>query len=386
MTSPLQGEVHQFKSGRAQIFSKDLIESTSRYNLRSYHFVDETMKKKGDYERYVILGLSIFLVLLSFLILKPLISSLLGGIMLGYIFSPLNNLVLKVIKNKTWTALIITILILMLIVVPSGFLLNSLTSEAKGLGSYITTIGQDSVALANVLEIPLIKSIVDNPQVQSYTKGFADEIAPKVGDWASGVLGAVSSFILNLFVMFFATFYFIKDGNKIFNKFQKYLPIKTEHKKKFIKRFKEVTDGTIYGSIIVALVQAIIAFIGFIIFNVNSPLLWGIVIFILSLLPIIGPPIVYIPIGLFKIFDGIIKANPTNLWNGIGLLIWGFILISQVDNLIRYTITSSKSKVHPMIVLVGILGGIPLLGVVGIFYGPLILIFAITMMEIYHPK
>jgi predicted PurR-regulated permease PerM len=130
----------------------------------------------------------------------------------------------------------------------------------------------------------------------------------------------------------------------------------------------------------------VLASICFWIFGIQSPLIWGFITFIVSILPLVGPYLVYLPLGLFKMFEGFATQNPHATLNGVFIIIFGFVIISTVDNFLRYKITGARAKQHPLIVLIGVLGGFNLFGFVGLFFGPLILVFALVFMEVITKK
>ncbi len=350
------------------------------------------MRKKEDYNMafYLIAGIS--MLLLVYYLIKPVFSALAGGILLAYLFYPFYKLINRKEKHPNLAAFATTVVIILLILVPMGFIVGSIAQkEAKSLVEFAKelSVPHTECSAQDSLKCKVIQwgtFVSEKIELNSYIKNFLLQLAQKAGQFTSNLLAGLPWQFLMLFVVFFSTFIFLRDGQKIFEKYQHLIPMKKAHKDYFIKKFKAVSFGVVYGTIMVALAQAFLATIGFWIFGVGAPLFWGLCVFVISILPGIAPPLVYLPISAFKIIQGLATGTPTNVINGILLTVWGLFIVGLVDNIIRWKVTSSKSKVHPLIVLVGILGGIKLFGIVGLFLGPLILVFALTYLEIYHKE
>lgn len=116
--------------------------------------------------------------------------------------------------------------------------------------------------------------------------------------------------------------------------------------------------------------------IGFWIFGANDPLFWGVICAILSFIPLLGPPLVFVPAALILLSQG-------DTWQGVGLLIWGFGLVINIDNVLRLIIAKKVGDIHPVITVVGVIIGIPLFGIMGLVYGPLLLTYFLIAVRIY---
>ena len=180
--------------------------------------------------------------------------------------------------------------------------------------------------------------------------------------------------------MLFTLFFIFKDGDKIQTAISKIEPFEQLKQHGVFEKMKNTTSATIYGLVLVAFLEAIFAFIGFYIFGVSAPFFWAILILLAGILPGIGPSIIYGPIAIYLMY--------TNKWAaGIGLLIYSIIILSiTLDWILRTKFISDKGKIHPIIVLIGVLGGISLFGFTGIVLGPLILALFILWLKIIFLK
>ncbi len=321
------------------------------------------------YSKYFFILCLLGLLYLSFIITKPFIPAILAGILLAYIFHPIYRRLNKKIKNKSICSILVSILIILLILGPLVFIMGTLLKESSQF--YETIIQSD---LSKLEFFPEVTGNVDLDKfiVQGIERGILF------------VINAVSSFILSIptrildfFITIFILFYLFKDGEILVNKIKRWLPLSSSQKNILFKEIKEVTYGIIYGLFITGLVQGSVGALGFFIFGIPNPLLWGMIMTILAILPIIGPVLVWLPMGIIQIASG-------NLFSGIGILAYGFSIVSTIDNIIRPKLISAKVKIHPVLILLGIVGGIKLFGLIGIIIGPLALAILIVSLRLYN--
>jgi len=172
----------------------------------------------------------------------------------------------------------------------------------------------------------------------------------------------------------------------IVKKIKGIIPLKNHHQNKIIKRFGSVTRAVVYGHFITALIQGMVGVLGLYIFGVKSPLVWGGIMMVACMIPFIGAPIVWFPLGVLKLIEGLTTNTTSTTIRGIGLLVYGFFIVASIDNLIKPKIIGDKAKIHPTIILLGVLGGLSIFGVIGIVLGPLILSLFLTFAEIYKTE
>jgi predicted PurR-regulated permease PerM len=184
--------------------------------------------------------------------------------------------------------------------------------------------------------------------------------------------------------MLFSMFYLFKDEGHMFVNLRKILPLKDVYKKHLFERFGKVISAIIHGYIVVAIIQGIVGGIGFLIFGVSSPLIWGIVMAFAALVPFIGTGVIWLPPALIKLVNGIANNNTGQIIGGILFILYGIIIISSLDNILRPKIIGNKAKVHPVLILVGVLGGLYMLGFIGIIVGPMILALFSTFIQAYE--
>ena len=172
-------------------------------------------------------------------------------------------------------------------------------------------------------------------------------------------------------------FYLFKDGEKVVKDIKEVMPLRVEYKERLFKRVGNVSYAILYGHVVTALIQGVVGTIGLLIIGVKSALLWGLVMMIFALVPFVGTPIVWIPLGLIEFISG----NPAK---GILVLLYGALVISSIDNIIKPRIIGKKAQVHPVLILLGVLGGIKMFGFVGLMFGPLLLALLLVLLDLYQ--
>jgi predicted PurR-regulated permease PerM len=290
------------------------------------------------------------------------------------------------------SAFLVSLLIILILILPLFLVLNTLTREAYV--SYITS-KQKILSVGDMLKdcpaenamcnlISFVGDFLDEPKVKYHLQNTVEKVTSYIIDSASELVFSIPKFVLNFFVMIFVIFYLFKDGKKIIKHIKKLLPLRDIYKRHLFEKFGKVTYAIVYGYIVVAILQGILGGIGFFLFGVNSPLIWAIIMAFAALVPFVGTGLVWFPPALIKLINGILAGDAMITFGGALFIMYGLVIISGIDNVVRPKIIGDKAKVHPALILVGVLGGISLLGVVGLVVGPIILALFITFLKAYE--
>jgi len=237
---------------------------------------------------------------------------------------------------------------------------------------------------SDVLQTPFfVKLHLDGVSFDSYNndviKNVALDFLQKSSNWMiSGVTATLmetTNFIISLSMIILTMFFFFVDGKKMLTNLMYLLPIKDIYTKEIFNKFREISYTTMISTFVVAIAQGIVgaigfAFIGFPVF------LAGVLVALLSLLPYVGSMIFYVPVGLYYILMG-------QTWQGIFILLWGFLIIGTIDNIIRAWMLKDKAQINPIFVVFAVLGGIVMFGFWGVVLGPLIVSVTVTILHIY---
>jgi len=312
------------------------------------------------YSKHSLALFFIILAALSLYMLLPFLTSIIAAAIVVYIFYPLFKRLEKHTKSKGLSAFIMMIIIFLIVIIPIFFVINALFVEAASF--YQNVKGIDLTPISE-----LISGIVNEKvNLNVYMEDT-------IGTLVSFIIRSVSDFffslpqkLLILFVTVFVMYYFFKDGDKLNKTFGRLFPMRKDHKNELLAEFTKVIYAIIYGVLITAVIQGLLGTLGLIIFDVSSPILWGSIMVITAMIPIFGTWVIWIPAALYKIFSG-------DYFNGFGLLIYGILVVSTIDNVIKPKLISEKAKIHPILIILGVFGGLKAFGIIGIMLGPLIL-------------
>jgi len=305
--------------------------------------------------KYIFVAIFIVIALLAFLVIRPFITAILASIVLAYLFHPFYKKLSSKI-NKTLAALIILVIVILLFVLPTVFVVESLFKQS--LDFYYT---------------------IQSYQLTPVLQNIFDKVSVFVTNEAQSLITSIPRFLMNSFVTLFLFYYFLREGDKIVNNVKKIIPLEKKHKEVVFNEFERVSSAVVYGLILIGLIVGVLGTIGFYIFNVPNPILWGFILIIVSMLPGLGNAVIWIPAAFVKFLQG-------DYFNAIGLFIYGAIFISGVELFFKPKLISQRSQLHPGIIVLGVFGGIALLGFIGVFFGPLILVIFITLLKHFVDK
>jgi predicted PurR-regulated permease PerM len=283
----------------------------------------------------------------------------------------------KITKDIAWLASLITVIFFLLcLCVPLFFVGKAVFVQTQDIYNNIINSGGTS---------HFIESI-DSSINKILPAGFNFDIYSKITELFSSLSDNLAQFfsstvnsIVMFFLMMFALFYLLKDGEKWEKGFVKIFPLSDNNVNEILATLKKSIDRIFKGSFIIAIAQAFLAWIGFIIFGVPNAIIWAIVAGIASFIPTVGTSIITVPAILFLFFTGM----PIH---ALGLLIWSAILIGTIDNVLSPYIISKDTDTPSVFVLFAILGGVSLLGPLGILIGPLVLSLLYSLISIYKKE
>jgi predicted PurR-regulated permease PerM len=310
--------------------------------------------------------------------------SILSSFVIAFVFYPLYKKLLKRIKNQNISALTISIMIVLLITVPTILIINNISNEVTNLYQQTSIELSENTELIEVdcnsdnLMCKAIKGINENQRIRFYIAGAVTNLAAIITRESSSFLFSIPKKIVDVLIIFLLVFFTFKGGNYLWKLFGEILPLKKNHKKRILDKFSSTINGIVYGYLVIALIEAIVGWFAFFILGSKMALIIGIIIGILGLIPMIGAAIVWVPTALVYLFAG-------NIMGVIVMIVMG-ILIMILDLWARAEVIGTQTDIHPAIVALGVLGGAITFGPVGVVIGPLILSLVIAGLEIYQKE
>lgn len=318
---------------------------------------------------------------LVFRIVQPFLIPLAWAAVLAALFYPLHAFALRILKGRTATALLSTAVILMLIIGPVTALSVLLAAELKTLAETVRANRLQILSgLPARMEIEawlervsafLAGGGIDwNRAVADGLVQFGQETATRITRGIRDILGAV----LDLVITAFSTFFLLRDGPAVLERAREVIPLENAVKGKIEGQMRDVIVATLYGGVVVAMVQGTLGGLVFWGLGIASPALWGFTMAVVSFLPVIGPFVIWGPAALYFLLTG-------EVLKGVVLLVAGGLGISMIDNIVRPLIMGKRARMPFFPLLISVLGGIHLFGLIGLVLGPIVLAVFVSVLE-----
>lgn len=321
---------------------------------------------------------------LSYQMLKPFLSPIAWAVVLSLVFYPVYAFMLRYIKWRSVASIITLVLILVIIIGPFSYLSFLLVKELRSISDYvekgrieamqhalqhqtIKAIIERLTSLFDITEAEIDKAIVDS--ISKLGKELVSRITKGVGD--------IVAVAVNFIFMAFSIFFILKDGTEFLSRIRNYMPFSEEQKDRLTTQMRDIIISTVYGGVVVAIVQGIIGGLAFYILGIPSPVVWGLAISIASFIPLLGAFTVWGPAVVYLFLQGAVLK-------GIALAIIGIFGISLIDNILKPIIIGGRTKMPILVIFFSVLGGIKVFGLIGLIMGPLVLAIFVSVVEIFR--
>jgi predicted PurR-regulated permease PerM len=319
-------------------------------------------------------------------VLYPFYGAVLWAVVVAVLFAPVHRRLLQSMQGKPSLAAAVTVLIIIaMVILPLAMIATSLVQEASSLvtkiqsgeynlGSYLQRIFDALPAWATGLieRFNLTDLSALREKLTSGLMTGGQILAPQ----ALSIGMNTFDFVIRLGIMLYLLFFLLRDGKALAEGIREAIPLRGEQKAALFTRFADVVRATVKGGILVAMAQGTLGGIAFWFLGIHAALLWAVLMAFLSLIPAIGATLVWLPVAIYFLATGAI-------WQGIGLILYGVLVIGLVDNLLRPFLVGKGSKLPDYVVLISTLGGIEVFGLNGFVIGPLIAAMFMVSWEIF---
>jgi len=324
------------------------------------------------------------------LVLQPFAGSLTWAIFLAFILHPVHRWLTRKFRGRAGaSAGLLTALTPFALLIPLTFLAIVFANQAKALVAYIkeSDFHFDGAMLANLEQYPVIGPVarlareqlsISGADIQQWLTNAASTVLHNLASVGGGFVLSALGTLVAFFFMLFLLFFMIRDGDDMFERAKRLIPVPSEHREQLFHHLASVTRGVFYGIGLTAIVQGILVAIGFAIAGLPSPVVFGVLAAVLALLPAGGAAIVWIPALLYLAFA---RHWPMAIF----MLIWGTI-ISTSDNFLRPILVARYAPVSAFTVFVGVVGGIAAFGTIGIVVGPVFLALVEAILQYFDEK
>jgi predicted PurR-regulated permease PerM len=326
----------------------------------------------------VILGLIAVFGLLSLRVMSGFLLPLLLAAMLVVIFGPLHRWLRDRMQTPAWVAAgITTLFVLLIVLVPLFLLVARAGGDAVGM-----LRSPDGLRLDPLVLEGLVKGINDATGLHITPDSVNAELRDLAEQWIGPIAArtpvVIAKLIIGLVVMTVSLFYFLADGTRMFAAVMRLIPLDPRYQWQLLEEFEEVSRAVVSSTLLAAIVQAVLAGFGFYVAGLKGVFLLTLLTFFAAMVPFVGAASIWGAASLYLLF--FVKDT----WAATGLAIWGVSVVSTIDNIIKPIVLHGQSKLHPLLALLSVLGGVSALGPIGVFVGPIAVAFlqaALTMLQ-----
>lgn len=316
-------------------------------------------------------------------------SAIVLALLIASAFYPLYSWVKGKLKtSESFTSLIMSIFIFLILAIPLGWFVGTLSNEA--LDFYSRT--RDSVSLKKIqdsltgdsLWAVRIRKIgeltgyeIDPAKIEELAASIGKNVGLFLAKQINSIASNLLSFLVHFFLMMLIIYYIFRDGGRLKDYISQLLPFPQKQQELVVSKFREMARAVIWGNGLSGMIQGIVGGFGFFFFGLGSPFLWGTVIGFMAFLPIIGASVIFIPATIILLAHG-------EGGTAVGFLIYNVVYSSLMEYFVKPRLIGKGMHMNPILVFLGILGGLKLYGILGIVYGPLIITIFLTLAEIYR--
>jgi len=331
---------------------------------------------------WTLVGATLIALYLCWLMFKPFVAVIGWATVLVIVFYPVHERLARRLGKPALSAILSCILVILLILVPITLITLAILRELSGALQTLQAASNYLLDPNSPVTGPLLRFIgrfVDISQFQTedyvleQLKGMSGSIAGRTLGFLGGVLGV---FVQMLFVVF-TMYYLFKDGERIANSVRDALPLERAQADALMTRTREVIDASVYGVISIAVIQGTLGGLAFWVLGLPSAIVWGVTMTFLSMIPMLGAFLVWVPAAIYLAVMGQIPK-------AIILAVWGTLVIGMIDNFLRPKLVGGRTRLHELLIFFAVLGGLQVFGVLGFVLGPVVLAVCLALIDVFR--
>ena len=330
------------------------------------------MNVKEQYWKYSLVTIIVVLGTILFVEFIPFLGGILGACTI-YILVRKQMLYLTEKKHlrRSFVAVILLLETILCFLIPLSLAVWLFINKLQNFNLDPTQLVKSAEHIANLIEQRTGYDVLDTSNIMS-----AVSILPKIGQV---LMGGISGFVINVAVLVLILYFMLIGGAKMEKYVYSILPFSDENKKNVLNEINMIVTSNAIGIPLLAIIQGLIALLGYWIFDVPSPFLFGFLTCFATIIPVVGTALVWLPLALYMTLTG-------DWVNAAGLTAYALIIITNVDNLIRFILQKKMADTHPLITIFGVIIGLSLFGFMGIIFGPLLISIFILCFNIFKEK
>ncbi len=351
----------------------------------------EWTEPRGRVLRWIgLLVAPVVLLRLCWLKLQPFIEVVLWAVVLVIVFFPVHRRILARVGSPGWSAVLSCLLVIAVILVPLTLLTFAVVNEMGNFAQMLQPkpdgTGGAAGAAAGLLDpnspylgpaVRWLGQYVDVSRLGSQEfiaerlKGVSGAIASRTLGFVGGFVG----FVVEVFFVIFTMYYLFRDGERLRGAAHDLVPLSDQKAREIFDRTGEVISASVYGVLVIAVIQGVLGGLAFWVLGLPSPLLWGVVMIFLSMIPMLGSFIVWVPAAAYLALTG-------EWGRALILTVWGALVIGSVDNFLRPKLVGERTRLHELLIFFSVLGGLQVFGIIGLVLGPVIVAITIALLDV----
>jgi predicted PurR-regulated permease PerM len=312
--------------------------------------------------------------------LQPFIEVVLWAVVLVIVFFPVHRRIRARLGSPGWSAVVSCLIVILVILIPLTLITLAVVRELSRLAQSLqanaeTFLDPNSPYVGRALT--WLGQYVDISQLDSQQflaerlKGVSGAIAGRTLGFVGGAVG----FVVEVFFVIFTMYYLFRDGERMREAAGDFVPLSDRRAHEIFDRTGEVIGASVYGVLVIAVIQGVLGGLAFWVLGLPSPLLWGVVMIFLSMIPMAGAFVVWVPAAIYLAVTGHWVA-------ALLLTIWGALIIGTVDNFLRPKLVGERTRLHELLVFFSVLGGLQVFGVLGLVLGPVVVAITIALLDV----
>lgn len=340
------------------------------------------MRDQVEQARWIaVLVVTAIALYLCWLMLRPFMGVLAWAIVLVIVFYPLHKKIASRIGRRSLSALVSCVLVVLVFVLPLTMLVVAVIQELGKVVPNLPTnlselLSRQPAILGSLSQWMQARLGIDILGLQDFFIQQFRNLSERLLGASFSLVGNIVTSIVKAFFVIFTMYYLFRDADKIVNKLPDALPLSREQSEALIFRTQQVVSASVYGVVTIAALQGLFAGLAYWILGIPSPVLWAVLTAFVCMIPIAGSFLVWVPLAIYLIVTG-------HWTKAVLLIIWGALVISTIDNLLRPKLVGNQTKLHELFIFFSVLGGISVFGLLGIVLGPVVLAITLGLLETF---
>ena len=339
-------------------------------------------RKRKIYIRWLaLLALAVAALYVCWLMLLPFVNVLAWASVLAVLFYPIHQRLVALTNRPSLSALLSTMIVIAVIVVPLTLLTLVVAKEVgevakNAQGFFRSLLDPSSPVIGRVMGWLGLRVDASHLDLQGYLLERLENISGAIAGRTLGLLGGVVGAIFQMFFTVFTMYYLFRDGDRIFYVMLEVVPLNAAETRQIFDRTREVIHASVYGVIVIAMVQGTLGGLAFAALGLPSAVVWGVAMFFLSMVPMVGSSVIWAPTAIYLAMSG-------HWGKALALALWGALVIGTVDNFLRPKLVGERAGLHELLIFFSVLGGLQIWGPLGLVLGPVMIAVTLALFDIF---